>query len=163
MKQHVGGAEQVGKLLLLDPADAVGDGLSILGAGFLGELSFEVVDGGGEEAAGAAGGVEDDLALVQPGIDHLHHELGDSTRGVELAGVPGAAQVVEDLLVDVAELAAALDVVEVDGLVELLDDTQHQGAGLHVVVGVDEDLADDLGPRIVLDGEILEPRERRCC
>ena len=99
-----------------------------------------MVDGGGEKAAGAAGGVEYGFALVQAGIDHLHHELGDGARGVELAGVAGAAQVVEDLLIDVAQSGAGLEVVEVDGLIELFDHAQHQGAGLHVVVGVLKDL-----------------------
>jgi hypothetical protein len=105
-------------------------------------------------------GVEHGLAprffRAQAGIDAVHHEFGDCPRSVELAGIAGAAQVVEDLLVDVAELAAGLEVVVVDGFFQLLDDAQHQGAGLHVVVGVDEDLADHLGGGISAEGQVLE-------
>ena len=71
-----------------------------------------VADGAGEKAAGAAGGVEQNLAGL--GVDAIHHEGGDGARSVVLARVAGALQVVEDLLVDVAELLALGQVVEVD-------------------------------------------------
>ena len=77
-----------------------------------------MLDGAGEEAAGAAGRVEDRLAEL--GVDHVDHELGDGARRVELAGVAGALQVLEDLLVDVAEEVAVVGAVEVD-LVDLVD------------------------------------------
>ena len=60
-----------------------------------------------EEAAGAAGGVEDRLA--EPRVDLLDHELGDGAGRVELARVAGALQVAEDLLVDVAEQVAVFE------------------------------------------------------
>ena len=101
-----------------------------------------MVDGAGEEAAGAAGGVEH--GLVQLRVDPVDDELGDGARGVELAGIAGALQVLEDLLVDVAEGVAVFGVVEVD-LADLVDDLAHQGAGLHVVVGIFEDVANDQG------------------
>jgi hypothetical protein len=55
--------------------------------GRLDVLLAHVADGAGEEAAGAAGGVEQ----VSPGlrVDHLDHEGGDGARGVVLAGVAG--------------------------------------------------------------------------
>jgi hypothetical protein len=71
-----------------------------------------VLDGAGEEAAGAAGRVEDDLAQAR--VDHVDGELGDGARRVVLARVARALQVAQDLLVDVAEEVAALAVVEVD-------------------------------------------------
>ena len=71
-----------------------------------------MADGAGEEAAGAAGGVEQDLAGLR--VDAVGHEGGDGARRVVLAGVAGALQVVEDLLVDVAEVLALGQVVEVD-------------------------------------------------
>jgi hypothetical protein len=81
---------------------------------------------------------------VSPGLGSidLHHEGGDGAGGVVLAGVAGGLQVVEDLLVDVAEVLALGEVVEVDA-VDLVDHLAHELAGLHVVVGVLEDVADD--------------------
>ena len=46
-----------------------------------------VADGAGEEAAGAAGGVEQDLA--GPRVDAVDHEGGDGAGRVVLAGVAG--------------------------------------------------------------------------
>ena len=135
VQQHVGGAEQMRKLLFLNAPDALGDSFTILNAGCFGKLLLEVVNGGGEETARPTSRIKHDFALFQAGIDPLHHELGDSAWGIELPGVAGAAQVVEDLLVNLPHLPTRLHVVKVDGLVELLDNTQHQGAGFHVVVG----------------------------
>ena len=94
----------------------------------------------GQEAAGAAGGIEEDLAGL--GVDAVRHEGGDGARRVVLARVAGALQVVEHLLVDVAEVLPLGQVVEVD-LVDLVDDLPEQLARLHVVVGVLEDVAHD--------------------
>ena len=99
-----------------------------------------VADGAGEEPAGAARGVEQNLAGLR--VDAVRHERGDGARRVVLASVPGALQVVEDLLVDLAEVLPLGEVVEVD-LVDLVDDLAHQLARLHVVVGVLEHVADD--------------------
>jgi hypothetical protein len=65
---------------------------------------------------------------------------GDGARGVELARIAGAAQIVEHLLVHVAQAGTGLEVVEVDGRFQLLDHGQHLRAGFHVVVGVFKDL-----------------------
>ena len=105
-----------------------------------------VADGAGEEAAGAAGGVEEDFAGL--GVDAVGHEGGDGAGGVVLARVAGALQVVEDLLVDVAEVLALGQVVEVDA-VDLVDHLAHELAGLHVVVGVLEDVADDAAAAVL--------------
>ena len=53
---------------------------------------------------------------ISPGlrVDAVDHEGGDGARRVVLARVAGALQVVEDLLVDVAEVLALGQVVEVD-------------------------------------------------
>ena len=58
----------------------------------------------GEKAAGAAGGVEQDLAGLR--VDALGHEGGDGARPVVLARVAGALQVVEDLLVEITKVLA---------------------------------------------------------
>ena len=58
----------------------------------------------GEKAAGAAGGIEQDLAGMR--VDAVDHEGGDGARRVILARIAGRLQVVENLLVDVAEMLA---------------------------------------------------------
>ena len=113
-----------------------------------------VADGAGEEAAGAAGGVEQDFAGLR--VDAVDHEGGDGAGGVVFAGIAGALQVVEELLVDVAEVLAFGEVVEVDA-VDLVDDLAHQLAGLHVVVGILEDAADDTAAvACARRGQVLE-------
>ncbi len=91
------------------------------------------------------------------GVDLPGHELGDRARGVVLAGVTGRLQVVEDLFVDIAEVLALGEVVEVDAI-DLVDYLTHQMAGLHVVEGVFEHAVDH-APAIaglVGHGQILE-------
>src|SRR5258708_2363974 len=51
-------------------------------------------------------------------------------------------QVVEDLLVNLAEMLAIDERVEIDA-VDLVDDLPHQLAGFHVIVGVLENCAHD--------------------
>ena len=140
--------------------------LAFSSASFVGGLGLRahVLEGAGEEAAGAAGRVEDGLAELR--VDHVDDELGRGARGVELAGVAGALEVLEELLVDVAEHVAGLGVVEVDVVVDLVDDLAHERAGLHVVVGVLEHAAQQLGPLASLaaelgDVQVLERREQR--
>ena len=116
VQQHVGDAEHVRELLLLHGAQGLLHRLLVLG--LLHVALAHVADGAGEEAAGAAGGVEEDLAGLR--VDAVHHEGGDGARRVVLARVAGALQVVEDLLVDVAEVLALGEVVEVD-VVDLVD------------------------------------------
>ena len=117
-----------------------------------------VANSAGEESAGAAGGVQEDLAGMR--VDAVRHEGGDGARRVVLARIAGALQVVEDLLVDVAEVLALGEIVEVH-LVDLVDDLPHELAGLHVVVGVLEHVAHDAAAVALLagDGEFLELRE----
>ena len=110
--------------------------------GFGLRLLAQVLNGADEEAAGAAGGVEDGLA--QAGIDLLDDELGDGAGRVELARVAGRLEVLQELLVDIAEHVAIVGCVEVDSI-DLVDDLPHQGAVLHVVVGILERHADEAG------------------
>jgi hypothetical protein len=64
--------------------------------------------------------------MVRPGAGRpVDDELGDGARGVELAGVAGGLEVLEDLFVDVAEHVAVIGGVEVDA-VDLVDDLAHQ-------------------------------------
>ena len=142
VQQHVGDAQQVRELLLLDARHRALPGVAILDRA---DLVAQVLQRAGEEAAGAAGGVEH--ALAESGIDLVDHELGDGARGVELARVAGALQVLEDLFVEVVEEVALGLVVEVD-LVDLVDDLAQQLAGLHVVVGVLEHRLHDVAARV---------------
>ena len=73
-------------------------------------------------------------------IEAIGHERGNRPRRVILARVAGALEVVQNLLVDIAEVLALSEVVEVDG-VNLVDHLAHELAGLHVVVGVLEHFA----------------------
>ena len=155
-KQHIGDAEHVGQLLLLNPmqrdlhVDFVLDPLHVVLA--------HVANGAGEESAGAAGGVEQAFAGMR--VDAIHHEGGDRARRVVFAGVAGALQVIEDLLVDVAEVLALDEIVEID-LVDLVDDLAQQLARLHVVVGILEDIAHHAAAVALLagNGEFLELRK----
>ena len=75
-------------------------------------------------------------------VDAVHHEGGDGPRGVVFAGIAGALEVVEDLLVDVAEVLALGEIIEVDAA-DLVDHLTHELPGFHVIVGILEDLAND--------------------
>ncbi len=155
VQEEIGHAQDVREVLLLDAGEAVLN-FPLVGLGL--RLFAQVLDGADEEAAGAAGGIEDGLAKA--GVDLLHDELGDGARGVELAGVARGLEVLEELLVDVAEHVAVIRGVEVDA-VDLVDDLAHQRAVLHVVVGVVKGRADEAGDLVATAGEGLELREER--
>jgi len=64
------------------------------------------------EASGATSRVEQNFARVW--IDAVRHESGDGARRVILAGVPCRLEVVENLLVNVTEMLALGEVIEID-------------------------------------------------
>ena len=132
VQEEIGHAQDVREVLFLDAGEAVLDGALVgLGLG----LFAQVLDGADEEAAGAAGWVEDGPA--EAGIDLLDDELGDGARGIELAGIARGLEVFEQLFVDVAEHVSVIGGIEVDA-VDLVDDLAHQRAVLHVVAGTVE-------------------------
>ena len=153
VQKHVGDAEHVRQLLLLDGAQCLLHALLILNLFHI--ALAHVADGAGKESARAAGGVEENFA--GPGIDAVHHERSDGAGRVILAGIAGALQVVEDLLIDVAEMLPLGEIIEVH-LVDFVDDLPHELAGLHVVVGVLEHIAHNAAAVALLsgDGEFLE-------
>ena len=108
----------MGQGLLLHPPDA-GLKLRLLPGG-LHVLPADVLDGAGEEAARAAGGVED--GFPEAGVDHVHRELRDGPGRVVLPGVSGSLEVLEDPFVEVSEQVPAGGVVEVDVGLDLVDD-----------------------------------------
>ena len=106
VQEHVGDAEQMRQRFLFHAANACLQALLVGGRFDL--VLADVFERAGEEAAGAAGGIEDDFA--EPRVGALDHELGDGARGVIFARVAGALEVAQDLLVDVAEQVAVLRV-----------------------------------------------------
>ncbi|OQB85486.1 MAG: hypothetical protein BWX86_02813 [Verrucomicrobia bacterium ADurb.Bin122] len=122
----------------------------------------DVFVGGDEEAGGAAGGVEDGLALLRG--DELDDEIDDVARGAELAGVALGAEDGEQVFEGVAE---ALGVV----VGELVDDLEEGLERLGVAVrevGVFEDVAEErreagvfrhLGDALAVEGEGLVAAE----
>jgi hypothetical protein len=138
VQQHVRHAQHVWELLLLDRTQRalhpllVFDGLHVALA--------HVADRARQESTRSARRIEQNLARMR--IDAIGHERRDCPRGVVLAGVPRALEIVENLLVDLAEVLLFREVVEVD-VVDLVDDLPHQLTRLHVVVRILEDVADD--------------------
>ena len=118
------------QVLLLNAGEAI---LNKLLIGFSGRLFTQMLDSADEEAAGAAGGVEQRFAQAR--IDLLDDELRDRARGVELTRVAGRLKIFKQFLINVAKHMAVIRGVEVDA-VNLVDNLPHQGAVLHVVVGV---------------------------
>ncbi len=157
VQQHVGDAQHVRQLLFLHGVQAGLHGLLVF---YLFHVAVtHVTDGTGEKAAGAAGGIEQGFA--GSGVDAVHHEGGDSARGVVLTGVAGALQVVQQLLVDVAKVLALGQIVEIHAA-KPVNHLAHELAGLHVVVGVLEHIAHHAAAVGVgaADGQCLELREQ---
>ena len=155
VEEHVGDAEHVGELLLLDAVDGGAVFLAVLRRL---DLRFELLEPARDEAAGAAGEVGHRLADLRG--DHLRHEIGDGAGRVELACGARALKLLEDRLVDFAEGVALLVVGEVE-VVDHVHDLAEEDAVLHVVVGVGEGglhdgLADGRGGG---DGQFLQRGE----
>ena len=148
VQQHVRRAQHVRKRLLLDGPKRLLHELLIFWR--LHILLAHVANRAGEESSRPACWVQDDLAGLR--VDTLGHERRHRSRRVVLAGVSGTLEVVEDLLVDIAEVLLLGEVIEVD-FIDLVDDLPQQLAGLHVVVRVLEDVPNDtLAVRLPSDG-----------
>ena len=98
-----------GSCFFSDSAERRLHGLFVLGP--LDMALAHVPQGTGQEAAGAAGRIEQRLARFGRSV---HHEGGHSAGRVVLARIARRLQVIEDLFVDVAEMLAFAQVVEVD-------------------------------------------------
>ena len=136
MQEHIGDAEHVGELLLLDAVDRLVVRFGVFDSAFF----RKSVQPAGDETAGAAG--EIGHLFTEFGTDHASHEVGDGARSVELTGGTGALQLAEDGFVDLAESVTFLVRTEV----ELVNDVEHltqQHAVLHVLVGIRESGFDD--------------------
>ena len=125
--------------LLLDPQHRALQQIFVVGRL---DLFSQMLDGARQKAARAAGGVQHLLAKLR--VDHIDHELRDGSRRVVFARVARALQVFQDLLVEVTEDVPVLGAVEVETLVESVDDLPQQRPVLHVLIGVLEDIVDDL-------------------
>lgn len=118
-----------------------------------------VADRAGEEAAGAHGSVEQQFAGL--GIHPLHHEAGYTSGRVVLTGVAGTLEIVEQLFVDVAEVFALAEIIEINAI-DLVHHLPQQLARFHVVVGVAEHLLHHLGAvgMGALEGHLFEIRKQ---
>jgi hypothetical protein len=72
----------------------------------------------GEKPARAAGGIEQYFARMR--VDAIDHEGGDGARRVIFAGIPRRLQIVEQLLIKLAEVPPLVEIVEID-LIYLVD------------------------------------------
>ena len=88
MQQQIGHAQHVRQVLFLDAGKTVLDDALVIGG--LGLLA-QMLDGARQEAAGAAGGIEDGFAKAR--IDLLDDELGDGARCVKLTGIAGGLEI----------------------------------------------------------------------
>ena len=137
MQQHVGHAQHVGELLLLDAEDGLGILLPVLGRL---HLLVEGIQPAGDETARTTGEVGH--LLPHLGLDDFGHEIGQGAGRVELTCRACALHLLEDGLINLAEGVAFLVVAKV----ELVDDVDHlteQHAVLHVLVGILEGGAHD--------------------
>lgn len=96
-------------------------------------MAAHVAHGAGEKAAGAAGTIQQNFAWL--GIDSIHHEGGHTARGVVLPRIASALQIIQQLFVDITEVFALAEVVEVNA-VDLVHHLPHQLARFHVVESV---------------------------
>ena len=166
VQEHVGDAQHVRKLFFLNGAQA---GLHFpFVPGPLDVMLAHVGQRTGQEPAGAAGRVEQGFAGL--GVDAVGHERCDRARGVVFAGVARGLQIVQKLFVDVAEMLALGQVIEVNG-VDFVHHLAHELAGFHVVVGVLEHVAHDAaaivrpagGPEVFQGGEEVVVNEGEQC
>ena len=156
VEQHIRGAQKERQRLLFDAIDGVAVNGSVLDAL---HLSIQHLQRRGKEAAGSAGEVRNGLAELR--LDHLYHEVRDSTGRVEFAGVTGALQAAEDRFVNLTEGVAVLVLLKID-LINDIDNLAKQDAVLHVVIvvlegGADNDLAHG---GILIDFDGFEGREQ---
>lgn len=152
VQQHVRHTEHVRELLFLAGAQGL---LHLLFVDrFLHIAVAHVANGTGEKPAGAAGRIEKNFPWAR--VNAVRHEGRDGARRIVFARIAGALEIIQDLLVDVAEMLALGQVVEVDAI-DLIDDLAHELAGLHVVVGVFEDIPHDPpAPALSGAGQFLE-------
>ena len=79
------------------------------------------------------------------GVYPVHHEGGDGARGIVFARIAGGLKVIQNLFVDVAEMLAFAQVVEIHGI-DLVDHLPHQLAGFHVIIGVFKNILHHAAP-----------------
>ena len=137
VQYQVGDGQEVRQRFFFDAVEAGVEGSAVVD-GF--DLRLQVVEGGDEKAAGAAGEIRH--AFTEDGRNHLHHEVGNGARGVKLAGVARALQAFQDGFVDFAKGVALFAAVKVDG-VDFVDDFAQLDAVFHEVFGICKDVAHD--------------------
>ena len=107
-----------------------------------------MIEGLDQEAAGAAGRVEDGFAEARVG--DLDHEAHDGARRVELAGIAGRiAHLAQHGFVERAERVQLVAGGEMDAG-DLVDDVAQQIAALHAVIDALEHGGDDVAPVVAV-------------
>ena len=137
VEQHIRGAQKERQRLLFNAVDGVAVNRSVFDSLHLG---IQHLQRRGKEATGSAGKVRNRLAEL--GLDHLYHEVRDSTGCVEFTGVTGALQAAEDRFVNLTEGVTILVLLKID-LINDIDNLAKQNAVLHVVIVVLEGCADN--------------------
>src|SRR4051812_44078589 len=100
MQQHIGYAEHMRKLLLLNCAQALLQALLILY--LLNIMLPHMADSTCKEAASAASRVKKNLTRV--GVNSVHHKSSDGAGSVIFTCVTRALEIIEYLLIDVPEM-----------------------------------------------------------
>lgn len=109
MEQHVRNTEHVRELFFLCCPQAL---LHLLFIFWLLDITLaHVMDCAGEKAACSTGGIEENLSWFR--VYAVYHERCHSTRGIILSGISRTLEVIQDLLVDIPEVLALLEIVEV--------------------------------------------------
>ena len=137
VQDEVGDCQEMRQRFFFHAVEAGVEGGAVL-YGF--DLRLDVVERRDEKAAGAAGEIRH--AFAEDGRNHLHHEVGNGARGVELAGVARALQAFQDGFVDFAEGVALFAAVKIYG-VDFVDDFAQLYAVFHEVFGICKDVAHD--------------------
>ena len=108
MQQHIGDAQHIRKLLLLNSVDR-----SIISCLIFCSFDFsrKFLQPACKKTASAAGKVRNLFANLR--INHLCHKISNGTRGVELTGRTGTLQFFQNRFIDFAESMAFLIVTKV--------------------------------------------------
>ena len=130
VKEQVGDAKHVGELLLLDTIDRLRVGFLVLGSG---DLFIKCIEPAGDEATRTTSEVSHLFTHLR--INNLGHEVGQSTRCIELTCRACRLHFFQDGLVYFTKGVALLVITQIQ-LVNDIDYLTKQHAILHVLIGI---------------------------
>ena len=138
VQQHVGYAQQIGQLFLLNAIDRLCVELAIRRCL---HLCVKHLESARQKAARATRKVSHSLAEL--GRKRLGHKVSHRSGRIKLAGITCGLQVFQDGLVNFTEGVALFVLGKVNRFVNLVDDLTKQNPILHVVIGVSKCSLDD--------------------